>query len=66
MKVRINGEDLDFASPVSITEFVLQRKLPPETVVVEYNGTILPRDKWESTSIKENDALEVLSFFGGG
>ncbi|MDP3042710.1 MAG: sulfur carrier protein ThiS [Candidatus Omnitrophota bacterium] len=66
MKVRINGEDLDFSSLVSIAEFIIQRKIRPETVVVEHNGVILDRDKWESTMLKENDALEVLSFFGGG
>ena len=66
MKARINGEDLDFASSVSIAEFIIQRKLPPETVVVEYNGAILTRDKWEAAMLKENDVLEVLSFFGGG
>ncbi len=66
MHLRINGEDLLFVSLISVAELIAQRKLRSETVVVEYNGVILHRDKWGATLLKENDTLEILSFVGGG
>jgi sulfur carrier protein len=66
MHVRINGEDLLIVSLISVAVLIAQRKLRPETVVVEYNGAILAPDKWEMTVLEENDTLEILSFVGGG
>ncbi|MDP3789996.1 MAG: sulfur carrier protein ThiS [Candidatus Omnitrophota bacterium] len=66
MRVCINGEDLHFVSPMTIAALITQRKICPETVVVEHNGVILVRDKWGMTLLKENDTLEILSFMGGG
>ncbi len=66
MSVRINGEDLAVVSLTTVAALIEQRKIRLETVVVEYNGAILARDKWDSTALKENDTVEILSFVGGG
>jgi sulfur carrier protein len=66
MRVKINGEDLPFVSLVTVAALISQRKIRPETVVVEHNGAILARDRWETTMLKENDTVEILSFVGGG
>jgi len=66
MRARINGEDLSIASTMSVAALIAQRNLRSETVVVEYNGVILTRDKWDAIVLKENDTLEILSFVGGG
>lgn len=66
MRVRINGKHPPFVSLMTVAALIAQRNIRPETVVVEYNGVILARDKWEATALKENDTLEILSFVGGG
>jgi len=66
MGVRINGEELTFVPMMSVADLIAQRKIRPESVVVEYNGALLTRDKWDAIVLKENDALEILSFVGGG
>ena len=66
MLVRINGEGLPIVSLMTVAALITQCKMRPETVVVEYNGVILTREKWAATMLKENDALEILSFVGGG
>ena len=30
------------------------------------NGKIVPRDRMESTALKESDTMEIVSFVGGG
>ncbi len=37
-----------------------------DRVAVELNREIVPRAKWESTSIHEGDRLEIVHFVGGG
>jgi hypothetical protein len=33
---------------------------------VELNESILKKDRYDATAIKEGDSLEVVSFMGGG
>jgi len=35
-------------------------------VVVEFNGTILPRQHWSGQPVREADGLEVVTIVGGG
>jgi sulfur carrier protein len=35
-------------------------------VVVEFNGTILPRQAWLAQPVVESDVLEVVTIVGGG
>lgn len=66
MKARINGEEIIFTPEASIAAIIADRKINPQAVVVEYNGVILTREKFDSIVLKENDTLEIAAFVGGG
>jgi len=66
MKIIINGEEAVIQEPVSIAAIIAERKINPEVVVVEYNGSIINCRDWGRISLKEKDALEIVSFVGGG
>ena len=66
MKARINGEEVLLSSEVSLAAVIAARKINPQAVVVEYNGVILTREKFDSVVLKENDTLEIVAFVGGG
>lgn len=66
MKVRINGEDIDVADCSTVVGIMLEKKIPLGSVVVEYNKGILPPEMWATTQLKDNDAVEVIHFVGGG
>ncbi len=66
MKVRINGENILLPGQASIATIIAERKINPEVVIVEYNGVILSRENWGRVLLKEEDALEIISFVGGG
>ena len=38
----------------------------PQLVVVEFNGTILPRARWADQPVREADGVEVVTIVGGG
>ncbi|WP_369795521.1 sulfur carrier protein ThiS [Synechococcus sp. GFB01] len=35
-------------------------------MVVEFNGVILPRQRWAEQPVVESDVLEVVTIVGGG
>ena len=45
---------------------LLELGYQPRLVVVEFNGTILPRSAWTGQLVVESDVLEVVTIVGGG
>ncbi len=67
MQITINGKKADSTDSVSVTELLREQKVEsPEYVSVELNGEILDRSAFETTVVREGDAIEFLYFMGGG
>ena len=68
MKLRINGEERKFDSPLPFTLAALVESLgmKADRVAVELNRDIVPRDRWSDTTLNDGDQLEVVHFVGGG
>lgn len=67
--LKINGEKKDFSCqnvPTSVLALVESLGLDPEKVVAELNGTIIKRTSWPEQELSNNDAIELVSFVGGG
>ncbi len=65
MGIKVNGK-LEHIKGLSIMELIEEKKLPKDSLVVEYNYNVLKSDKWDNTILKDGDNLELLSFVGGG
>lgn len=66
MKLMINGDDRDFAAPLTLAGLVEHLGMKQDRVAVELNRDIVPRDKWPQTNLAEGDRLEIVHFVGGG
>ena len=68
MNVKINGEQETLEkNTLTITELLALKDVKmPEMVSVEYNGDMLDREQFDSTSVSEGDEIEFLYFMGGG
>ncbi len=67
MKLKINGKELNYGNPVTVTELLIDRKVKmPDMVSVELNGKILRRSAFEDTILNDGDHVEFLYFMGGG
>ena len=62
----LNGKKTDGLEGLSVAEMITQNGYKKAFIAVEYNGEILLKAEYESTIIKENDIIEVVSFVGGG
>jgi sulfur carrier protein len=66
MKLQINGESREFNGPLRLFALVEILGLKPDRVAVELNGSIVGREQWPATDLREGDRLEMVQFVGGG
>lgn len=66
MHVTVNGETRDLPTGISVAGLLRELGLPQEHVAVEVNRGVVPRREHESTTLREGDRVEVVSFTGGG
>lgn len=64
--MQVNGEKLVLTKQISLAKFLQQRQYRAERVVVELNGTIVPKSSYDEIILQDADVLEIVSFVGGG
>jgi len=65
-KIQLNGKYLKIRMNLSIKDLLKKHRLNQEKIAIELNGTILPKQKYKKTKIKNNDKIEIVQFIGGG
>jgi sulfur carrier protein len=66
MNILINGEAVELSGGISLTKWVEEQNILKDTVIVEYNGEIIPEERWDHVILKQGDQLEIFKFVGGG
>jgi thiamine biosynthesis protein ThiS len=64
--VTLNGKETSLPAGSTITSFLESRALTGKLVVVEINGTIVPRADFDERAFQSGDQVEVVHFVGGG
>jgi thiamine biosynthesis protein ThiS len=64
--VKLNGELREVPEGLTLEAFIEWLKLPRDRVAVERNLEIVPKARWNVTSIQPGDQLEVVHLVGGG
>ncbi len=66
MEITVNGKTEEIGKDISIFEYLNQKGITVEHVVVELNKEIIKRDTFQTTKINTGDNVEVLRLVGGG
>jgi sulfur carrier protein len=64
--IQVNGEPRRCGAGLTLVQVLEGLGYRPQLVVVEFNGTILPRQRWGTQAVVESDVLEVVTIVGGG
>lgn len=64
--LQVNGEEHRSPAGLNLEDLLCQCGYEPRRVVVEFNGTILPRRHWPEQQVQAGDVLEVVTIVGGG
>ena len=63
--VYINGCE-QAANGKSVVDIINEMNIDIRTIAVELNEEIVSKADYDSTTLKDGDVLEVVSFVGGG
>lgn len=66
MRIRVNGDVRDLPESLTISELLDSLKLRRDGIAVELNKEIVPKVRHAETALKDGDALEIVTFVGGG
>jgi len=66
MKISFNGGTTHLDQDLYLSEFLEQKKINPEKVVIEYNGEIAYQSSWAEIKLQDGDIIYALTFVGGG
>jgi thiamine biosynthesis protein ThiS len=66
LRVYVNGESRDLPAPISLAELINQLGLPAARIAVELNRVVVRRSDWNTTTVQDEDRIEIVHFVGGG
>ena len=66
MEILINGEPREVPAETTLETLVRLLDLKEDRVAVELNRSIIKRDRWPDTLLRDHDRLEIVQFVGGG
>jgi thiazole synthase len=66
VRITLNGNGYELASPVSITALLSQLDIDSRRVAVEHNLVVVRRGRFDDTIVCDGDQVEIVNFVGGG
>lgn len=64
--IKVNGEERSLDRIMNISSLMELLEVSSKGVVVERNGEILDRERYEQVMVKDGDQLELVRLVGGG
>ncbi|MBC5824961.1 MAG: sulfur carrier protein ThiS [Candidatus Eremiobacteraeota bacterium] len=66
ISIMANGRSRSARRGESVADLLMELRLAPAQVLVEYNGEPLARRLYSTTLLRQGDALEIAHMVGGG
>lgn len=66
MHISYNGQPIQIDTEMSLADFIKQHAQLTPPFAVAMNGNFMPKDTYEGTKIKHNDAIEIVIPMQGG
>lgn len=64
--LQINGKPVELEEPTSLLDYLEKLGVSPRSVAIEYNGIIIERDAYATTTLRGGDVVEIVRMVGGG
>jgi thiamine biosynthesis protein ThiS len=66
MKLTVNGNPVELPDGSTVAALLVHLAVDAARVAVERNEDVVPRRTWTETQLSDGDAVEVVTFVGGG
>lgn len=65
-RIKLNGQNHELATKITIKKLLEELKVPPAGTAVAVNDNIITREFHDSHFLEEGDAVELIRAIGGG
>ncbi len=67
MKITLNNREEEFkTSSLTVSEMLELKKFTFRMRIIKINGSLIPKDKYDTTLINEGDNVQMLYLMSGG
>ena len=66
MFLKVNGESVDINDGAKVSDLLDMLEIPKLKVAVERNGIVIPNSQLLTTTLEDEDVLEIVRAIGGG
>jgi sulfur carrier protein len=66
MRLTINGTPAELETGTTVARLVATRTEEARRVAVAVRGEVVPRSAWQTTELRDGDAVEILAAVAGG
>ena len=67
MKITLNNRDEEFDKEfITVSEFLILKNFSYKMRIIKINGELIPKNKYDSTLIKNGDNVQMLYLMSGG
>lgn len=66
MNITINEVKTEVGDGLNLTEVLKLKNISPAGIALALNGSVIPRGQYDSTQLKDGDALLIIKAFYGG
>ncbi|MDK2879519.1 MAG: sulfur carrier protein [Thermoanaerobacteraceae bacterium] len=64
--IKVNKEDMEFEKGMTVEDVLKKKKYTFRMITVIVNGQVVPKDKYATYTIKDNDNIDVVHIMSGG
>jgi sulfur carrier protein len=66
MQVKLNGEIREVPDGATVAVLLTHLGVKAPRVAVEVNEAVVTKDRYDTHTLREGDAVEIVAFVGGG
>ncbi len=66
MQIIINGKEQTIEEGTLLSHFIEESNLVKERIIIQIDEEIIKKELFNTTILKENSKMEILSIVGGG
>ncbi len=66
MNIKVNGKNVEIKEGATVSEVRASRNSTPAGIAVAVDNTVVPRDKYATTTLSEGQSLLIIKAFYGG
>ena len=66
IKVNVNNQPVNVIAPISLSELIALKQIDVDGTAIAKNAAIVSKREWPTTSLNDNDTVDIFTLVAGG